>query len=128
MKTKLFAPAKYWVLTDERKRGICNGCGPKGILGWFIPNTMWLLNVRDACDIHDFMYEVGKTQADKEEADRVFLNNLNRLINAGSWCLRIPRRRRALTYYHFVHHHGGSHFWDGKNNLDEFRAPFLALY
>jgi len=128
MDAKLFAPAEYWRLTDEQKRGICNGCGSSGAFGWLVPDTMYLLNVRRACDIHDFMYEVGKTQADKEEADRVFLNNMVRIINGRGGLFRRLRLRRAKKYYLAVYHFGGSAFWDGKNNLEEFRAPFLALY
>lgn len=65
------------------------------------------------------MYHVGQTVADKEEADRVFLNNLLRLIEAGSGWLKMLRRRRALDYYQAVVAFGGPAYWAGKNSPTE---------
>ncbi len=64
------------------------------------------------------MYTVGGSLADKDEADRVFLNNLLRLIEAvdSVWLLRKLRRARARTYYEAVHIFGGPAFWAGKND------------
>ena len=113
---KLFAPVGYLDLTPLEKKGICNGMGAKdSALSALIPNTMWFLDVTEAGNIHDYMYHVGTTIADKEEADRVFLNNLMRLINnKGGW-LSFLRRRRAIKYYEAVFYCGGDAFWEGKN-------------
>lgn len=116
---KLFAPEEYWKLSKERKDAICNGCGAKGIGGWLVPDTMWGLNVRVCCDIHDYMYSVGTTIEDKRVADRVFLNNVLRVVEDGAWILRALRRRRAKTYFFFVDTFGGPAFWDGKNKPEE---------
>ena len=83
---------------------------------------MYGLSVFRACQIHDYMYYMGKTLADKEEADRVFLNNMVRIINAETkwkW-LRCLRKRRAYAYYKAVDIFGGSSFWDGKNRPEFF--------
>jgi hypothetical protein len=113
---KLYAPEEFWSLSDVARADICNGCGAKGT-AWLIPDTMYGLNVSPACDIHDYMYMVGHTEADREEADRVFLNNMLRIINAGSgwgW-VKALRRGRAKNYYRAVRWFGGPFFWAGKN-------------
>jgi hypothetical protein len=110
----LYAPARYWLLDPEAHREICNGCGPKGF-GLFVPDTIWGLPITEACDIHDFMYAMGETEEDRREADRVFLNNLLRLVEGGCRWLRPLRRRRALTYARAVMALGGPAFWSGKN-------------
>lgn len=120
--TKLFAPQGYWQQTGEQRKASCNGCGTKGFMGWLVPDTIYLLNVTEACNIHDFMYAAGQTQADKEEADRVFLNNMVRIINANGGLFRPLRLRRAKTYFHFVDQLGGPAFWDNKNQAIQFKA------
>jgi len=82
-----------------------------------VPETIWLLDISEACNIHDWMYIAGSTIADKDEADRVFLNNMLRLIEAaGGWRLvQRLRRNRAWIYYQAVGRFGGPAFWSGKN-------------
>lgn len=92
-----------------------NGCGS----GWsarIIPNTIYGVSILEACRRHDYMYGVGKTIEDKEEADRVFLNNMLRLVEAkkGWWFPHSLARRRALKYYEAVLNFGGPAFWEGK--------------
>jgi len=113
---KLYAPPLYQALSPEGKADICNGCGAKGF-GWTIPDSMYFLNISEACNIHDFMYLVGVDEEDREEADRVFLNNLVRIIEAKTkweW-LKLLRKRRAAKYYWAVRTFGGPAFWSGKN-------------
>ena len=112
---KLYAPESYWTATPEQRKTICNGCGVAGWKGKLVPDTMWGLNISKACDIHDWMYHFGKTEEDRCEADRVFLNNLIRIINAEGGWLAFLRRYRATTYYNAVHSFGGPAFWDNKN-------------
>jgi hypothetical protein len=121
VKTELFAPPLFWKLSHDRRAQICNGCGTKGLVGMLVPDTIYGLRVTDACDIHDFQYSIGETLADKDSADRVFLNNLLRIINAHTrwhWLKRL-RARRARIYYEAVHLLGGPAFWDGKNRPEE---------
>jgi hypothetical protein len=121
MTAELFAPPDYWRLSAIAKGRICNGCGTKGLCGYLIPDTIWGLNITVACDIHDFMYSTGKTAEDKVVADRVFLYNMQRLIEAGwqwNW-LKRRRSNRAEIYYDFVDRRGGPAFWKGKNQPEE---------
>jgi len=112
---KLTAPEEYRDLTPEQRKNICNGCGPKG-RGFLIPDTMYGLDISEVCDIHDFMYHMGETLEDKEEADRTMRNNLIRVIKhkTNFQLLEWLRLKRANTYYSFVKDLGGPAFWDGK--------------
>lgn len=114
---ELYCPYEYKVLSKENKITICNGCGPQSKFD-FIPDKIWGLKITEVCNIHDYMYYNGKNIEDKKEADRVFLNNLIRLIDYKTkwkW-LKFLRRRRAYKYYNAVKYFGGSAFWSGKNN------------
>lgn len=114
-KIQLFAPQGYIKLTPKKRKEICNGCGAKG--GIPVPNTFWGLDIKEACNIHDYMYHMGKTHANKLEADRVFRNNLTRIIEARtSWgFLKRLRHRRKKTYCLFVEEWGETAYWNGKN-------------
>lgn len=119
--TKLYAPESYWNASPEVKEAIVNGCGTSGWKGSLVPETVYGLSVHPACDIHDFMYYQGSTLAEKQEADRVFLNNMLRIVEAkGGWLYRL-RRLRVHTYYEAVEHFGGPAFWDGKNKEENLR-------
>lgn len=113
----LFAPAEYWSTDPQWRAMIVNGCGPGGWKMDVISDSLLLLNVRECCDIHDWMYAHGATLADKQEADRVLLNNLLRVIDAagGFSILRKARRLKAMAYYWAVCFLGGPAFWFGKN-------------
>lgn len=112
----------------EHGLDMCNGVGSDvGLLGaatyHLIPSTIYFLDITSAADIHDFMYSrKSGTLADKDEADRVFLNNMLRLVEMDqSWCgrrLAGLRRARAHTYYLAVQRFGGPSFWEGKNTVD----------
>jgi len=116
----LLAPPEYWKLSAEDRAA--RRCGPgRGVLEWLVPDTIYGVRVSVACSIHDFMYAHGKTPADKDEADIVFLNNMIRLIEAhgGMWVLRRLRLHRAVIYYEAVKNFGGPAFWNTKNKPTE---------
>lgn len=118
---QIFAPASYWRESPALLDEVANGCGPGGIGDKLVPDTLWFLNIRPACRVHDYMYWRGRTLADKSEADRVFLNNMIRIIDAKTrwgW-LRWLRYRRAYKYFEAVHLGGGPYFWRGKNRPGE---------
>lgn len=102
-------------------------CGPDSVMkryGFdFVPDTVWGLSIRDACCIHDWMYQKGKTEADRQRADRTFLNNMLRTIEheTESWWLKWLRKRRAWVYYRAVSIFGGPNFWDGKRDPAELK-------
>ena len=124
----LYAPPGYIEATTEVRRLAVNGCGPGGWKIDVIPDTLWGLDITEACNIHDWMYTAGSTIDDKDEADRVFLNNMIRIVNAGThcWPLLPLRRRAARIYYEFVSHFGGPAFWSGKNSVDTMHTVRLA--
>ncbi len=126
--TDLYAPQAYWKLSNSRRDAICNGCGLTGWKGKLIPNHLLFLSIKDACYIHDYMYHIGSCFADKEEADRVFLNNMIRIVESDSiWFLKRWRRYIAVVYYDAVKDFGGWAFWNGKNDAEYMRSELLTL-
>ena len=117
MNKYLFAPSEYWELTKSQREKITNGCGSKRFGSIVVPDTFYGLRVSEACNIHDFMYTIGETIEDKYIADRVFLNNLIRIIDKHTnWkILNRLRCRRAYKYYFFAKVFGGPSFWENKN-------------
>ena len=114
---ELYAPASYHAASPEVRLQVTNGCGTAGWKGRLVPDSIWFLCITPACNIHDWMYTVGLTLADKDEADRVFLNNVCRLIDeaGGPGFLIDLRRDAAKGYFEAVHVFGGPAFWAGKN-------------
>lgn len=117
MKALLYAPAEYWELTREQRKILTNGCGPGRFGSKIISDSIWWLDISEACRIHDFAYHIGWTHEDKLSADRSFMYNMLRLIDAagGRWLLVALRRRAAVKYYRAVADFGGPAFWKGKN-------------
>jgi hypothetical protein len=110
----LIAPASYWEASAPRRGEVCNGCGPSGWKNKIVPETMWGLNIQAACQIHDWMYEFGQDEIDKDVADDLFLTNLIAIIeNHGGW-LTWLRSYRAMTYYRAVKDAGDESFWKNK--------------
>lgn len=113
MIVRLYAPERF-----ESSRFFVDGkCGPgvDTIGDKLVPEKILGLFITEACKIHDYMYSVGKTLEDKATADRVFRNNMVRLIQAGSRWLVVPRVMLANIYYSSVVAFGGPAFWDNKN-------------
>jgi len=113
---RLFVPAWWTEYSESMRASWMNGCGAKGWKFDIVPDTIYGLRVTDACNIHDVMYAVGETLEDKKVADRVLLNNLERIIKYHTkwrW-LRWLRRQRAKKYYAAVKHFGGPAYWAGK--------------
>jgi hypothetical protein len=106
------APESYKNANTEIKAQICNGCGPSGWKAGIIPDTVWGLCISEACNIHDWMYFVGRTEADRLQADVLFLENLNALIEEKTkWgIMKFLRKMRAKTYYTAVRKFGQKHF------------------
>jgi len=133
---KLYAPESYYTTPKEEIDRVTGGCGPGGFGDFLVPDTIYGLSIFEACRRHDWMYHVGEILADKEEADRVFLNNMTRIIKVKTAWRWFPafrkilirlRLRRAKTYYFFVDEFGGPAFWDGKNQIEEFREVEEAI-
>ena len=106
---------------EDQIKSVVNGCGTGGWKSRLVPDTMYGLFIGEACDIHDWDYEYGETNEEKERADRAFRNNLLRLVDArtdrgwiGQHIILPMRRRRCQIYFEVVYHFGGPAFWDGK--------------
>jgi len=117
MKVELYAPESYIKASPHVRNQVINGCGPGGWKKKIIPDHLLGLSIKEACNIHDWMYFTGCCIADKEEADRVFRNNMLRIIEAGGGMKILQRYRRYLAqaYYESVEHLGGLAFWANKN-------------
>lgn len=119
---ELLCPAPW----NERGWGEINlagdGCGTKK--GWkidVVPDTLLGCHIEEACNIHDILYQQGKTMEDKSNADKIFLENMIRLINgrtitwAAKLFLKSTRKKLAYLYYKAVHKFGDPAFWNKKN-------------
>jgi len=45
-----------------------------------VPNSILGVDIKPACDIHDFTYSAPQTVKDREEADFLFAYNMRQLI------------------------------------------------
>ena len=121
---KLYAPEEYWALKKndpEELSRIVNGCGPGNWKGKLISDSILGVRIKEACEIHDFMYRFGRSEHDRRKADRVFLNNMMRMTEAESsnvfsfWL----RSTKAVAYYAIVRSVGGRYFWTTEKNPPE---------
>jgi len=112
----VFAPPAYCKASPELIAELTNGCGAADAKFDFVPDKIWGLSIEPACRVHDWMYLYGQTIADKDEADRVFMNNMLRLIHlrSANKFIRYLRNKRALSYYQAVQSFGGPAFWAAK--------------
>ena len=105
----LLAPIDFWNLPDEKRESY--GCGPGKLGDLLVPDTFYGLSIKQACEIHDYCYEIGETLDDKTFADILFLVNTLAIIEHRSGkLLKIPRTYRAITYYIAVRDAGKSAF------------------
>ena len=123
-KAKLYAHPECWEFKKEHPDEFQSfGCGPGGAGDKFVPDTMYGLNVSNACRIHDWYYRFypENTEEARKMADRILLNNLLRIVEANtkSKILLCLRRRRCKTYYRMVRTFGASSYFDDRND-DEF--------
>ena len=130
----LYAPPDYWDLTQEQlDKLLDNGeCGSGWIGELVVPDGFFGISMTKCCEIHDYMYHTGKPSIKgKEEADRVFLNNMTRTIywTTASYEDEEEKKRtrhdaliQAKLYYKGVHWFGGPAYWSNKNKPETYRA------
>jgi len=112
----------------EKLKDICNGVGSKvgagKLIYHFIPNTIYLLDITPASDIHDFDYtypdkfdSLTEAYAYKRMADDRFYDNVLKLIDKHSSnpIIKFLRKRRAKEYFFALTEFGLSSFLKGKN-------------
>ena len=78
-----------------------NGCGPKGWFGKLIPNHLFGLSVKSACDYHDLQYIQGGDNHQRKVADQNFLDGMLEKIKqkSDSKVISFLRRVGAYSYY-----------------------------
>ena len=79
LKEKLIVPDNFWETWEDRRKD-CNGCGT----GWnenVVPDTVYGLNIRIVCCIHDREYEIGGNEEKKRYADQNLHDNIEIIIN-----------------------------------------------
>lgn len=78
-----------------------NGCGPKGWFGKLIPDHLFGLSVKSACDYHDQQYIQGGSSQQRKLADQIFLKEMLEKIKQknDSKVISFSRKVGAYSYY-----------------------------
>lgn len=109
---------KNW--DEDRARRNNNGCGTSGWKGKLVPDTIYKVNIKPACGIHDDDYATGTTKKNKLMADIRFLGNMIIIIiHETTWkskWMNLLRFKRALKYFMAVYYGGDAAFFEGKTN------------
>lgn len=81
-----------------------NGCGPKGVVGKLIPDSLLGVSVHEACNLHDERYHQGGSSEKRREADQKFLEDMFSAIEKekGSHLVTQARKLGAYIYYYSV--------------------------
>ena len=95
----LIAPKSYWLNTTPNTPSYINGCGGQGLTSSIVPDSLLGLNINEACNIHDHMYEQG---IDKIGSDNTFLENMITLVNQDSSSNILKNVRKAKAYLYFL--------------------------
>ena len=104
-------------LTEEHKRLICNGCGPKGGI---VPIPDFLFHA--SCDHHDFNYWIGCNRLHRKKADLQFYREMLRDAGGNPWY-----KFWAKVYYRAVRWFGASRFYWGKHQRGAFEFYRLVI-
>jgi len=79
LKEHLIVSDGFWDRWEDERKS-CNGCGT----GWnkyFVPNTVYGLNIRIVCCIHDDDYKRGGTEEDRKMYDERIHDNIEIVID-----------------------------------------------
>lgn len=95
----LIAPKSYWLNASLNTPPYINGCGGQGLTSSIVPDSLFGLNINEACNIHDHMYEQG---INKIDSDNTFLNNMITLVNQDSSSNILKNLRKAKAYLYFL--------------------------
>lgn len=126
---KLYAPKEYWNSSEEQREKNCNGCGSDlDFSGKLVPDTIYGVDIRKACCIHDWMYRFGVTVADKLFADVMFMANMSMIIVHNGGLLLTIRMMRASKYAVAVILKGGDSFFYEKERNDRWDITFSGTF
>ena len=120
MTLKLFADTKCWDFQRAYPDEFASyGCGPGGIGDLLVPDTVYGLSIKPACQVHDWDNRHAKQASKKhrKSCDKRFKKNMFIIVdyNTSGWLLRRLRFTRCRTYYHMVRLFGGPAYWDERN-------------
>jgi len=129
MIARLFAPLEYWQIPKGTRDSW--GCGPGGLGDYLVPDRILGLNVKPACQIHDFYYRHWKDPSEdaRSMADRIFKWNMIRIlvnthgkkkVGLKSWIFKI-RLWLVGRYYKAVREYGGPAWHDERNKIEDFQ-------
>ncbi len=92
-----------------------NGCGPSGVVGKIIPDSLLGVSVHEACNLHDDLYTKGGSDEERKEADEIFLKTMLDQVNQQSKnkIAKASRKLGAYLYYYSVRFFG--RFFFGKS-------------
>ncbi len=93
---QLAAPASFWNASDELRNSLTGGCGPGGIGDYFVPDTMYGLNMMPACIIHDWCFAVWDDKPGFVLANNIFKNNMIRINEQHKDWLWLKRLRLRI--------------------------------
>lgn len=118
---KLYAHPECWIFREKHPEEFASfGCGPGGAGDKLVPDTMYGLDISNACRIHDWYYRFypENTEEARAMADRIMKNNLLRIVEAKTRnkFLLWLRRRRCKTYYWMVREFGASSYFNDRND------------
>lgn len=110
----LKAPESFWKASHDERNMFTGGCGPGGKGDYVVPDTIWFLNIKLACQIHDWTYFVWNTDAGFALSNHLFQFNINQIIKeaGGPKNLQKLRRARGRKYVWAVTKFGESSFFD----------------
>jgi len=119
-KVELFAHQQVWSFAENFPDEFASyGCGPGGWGDRLVPDTVYGLSIKPACQIHDTYYRhwPDSSEQARNMIDRIFKNNMIRIVDyytSVGW-LRWLRRRRCIKYYKMVKNFGGPAFYGERN-------------
>jgi len=125
---RLFAEPECWKFRDEHP-DIWDtfGCGPGRIGDYFVPDNLLGLNIKIACQIHDYETRFSSEASEEHRLKiaRIFKYNMIRIVwySPNQWFfMKRLRLKMAEFYYGRVVKWGWKAYWDERNTKAQYRA------
>jgi len=102
------------------------GCGPGKIGDYFVPDNLFGIDIKIACQIHDWDTRISEEASEEHRLKiaRVFKYNMIRIVRATpnqySW-MRSARIWEANFYYGRVVKWGWSAYWEERNTNKQYK-------
>ena len=110
----LAAPWSFWTASEDLRRDVVNGCGPGGIGDLIVPDRILGLNMRPACEIHDWTFAVWNCKEGFVLSNNIFLNNMVRINHQHNGWAFLKRKRLPIIrkYFKAVDVFGEAFYYD----------------